>query len=263
MTYDPLDPPSVYYRVPMVVIDGPALPVGSEVGLRVLAVVAPDAPVVADGADRIPSAALRIVDWSGPWREPHNPDVEPAIAEHILDAAARGIAACDVPGWDVAGQVDDTVARAYARAAIEAVARRIRPTDDEAIDMVLGVLRLDIEKLKNTGDELATLVDRDDADDRARHAIALWNAQAHSAWAEYRATADRTPGDDTLVRVRVRTANLPALEAGVTLGTDDLTRRPIELRLVRRGDGTHDLEVVTGSAAKAATPDPVDPEIVP
>lgn len=72
----------------------------------------------------------------------------------------------------------------------------------------------------------------------------------------------RTPGDDVVVQVRVRRANLPALEAGVVLGVDDLTKEPIALRLVPRGDGTHDLEVVTNPLAKAATSDPVDARIV-
>lgn len=74
----------------------------------------------------------------------------------------------------------------------------------------------------------------------------------------------RTPGDDVVVQVRVRRANLPALEAagGVVLGIDDLTGQPITLRLVPRDDGTHNLEVVTNALAKAAVPEAVDARIV-
>lgn len=74
----------------------------------------------------------------------------------------------------------------------------------------------------------------------------------------------RTPGDDVVIQLRVRRANLPILEApdGVTLGLDALTGQTIVLRLVPRDDGVHDLEVITNALAKAATPDPVDAEIV-
>ena len=73
----------------------------------------------------------------------------------------------------------------------------------------------------------------------------------------------RTPGDDVVVQVRVRSANLPALEDGVELGVDSLTGSAIELRLVPRADGVHDLEVVTNPLSMLATPDPVDAHVVP
>lgn len=79
---------------------------------------------------------------------------------------------------------------------------------------------------------------------------------------ENRQASARTPGDDVIVQVRVRRANLPALERGVVLGLDNLTGGAIELRLVPRADGVHDLEVVTNPIAMAATPSPVDPEAV-
>lgn len=74
----------------------------------------------------------------------------------------------------------------------------------------------------------------------------------------------RTPGDDTIIQLRIRTANLPALESpdGVTLGLDALTQSSIVLRLVPRADGIHDLQVITNAVAKAATPEPVDAQIV-
>jgi hypothetical protein len=73
----------------------------------------------------------------------------------------------------------------------------------------------------------------------------------------------RTPGDDVVVQVRLRRANLPSLETGVCLGLDSLTGAAIELRLVPRADGVHDLEVVTNSIAMAAAPEAVDVEEVP
>lgn len=72
----------------------------------------------------------------------------------------------------------------------------------------------------------------------------------------------RSAGDDAIIRVRVRRANLSTLEAGVVLGVDALTLGEIELRLVPRDDGIHDLEVVTNALSAAATPDPVDVEVV-
>lgn len=86
-----------------------------------------------------------------------------------------------------------------------------------------------------------------------------WAGPRHDVVDERRA---RAAGDDTIVQVRVRSANLPALEEGVRLGMDALTQRPIELRLVRRDDGVYDLEVVTNPVAMMATPDPVDAEEV-
>lgn len=68
----------------------------------------------------------------------------------------------------------------------------------------------------------------------------------------------RTAGDDVIVQVRVRRANLPALEAGVQLGVDSLTGGAIELQLVPREDGVHELLVVTNPFPMLATPDPVD-----
>jgi hypothetical protein len=70
----------------------------------------------------------------------------------------------------------------------------------------------------------------------------------------------RTPGDDVVIRVRVRRANLPNLERGIELGIDDMTHRPIELRLVPQADGVHALEVVTNPFPMMATPEPVDVE---
>lgn len=70
--------------------------------------------------------------------------------------------------------------------------------------------------------------------------------------------AERTPGDDIDVRVRIRRANLPALLEGVTLGMDSLTRRPIRLRLVEQPDGVHALEIEANAITAASTPDPVD-----
>ena len=68
----------------------------------------------------------------------------------------------------------------------------------------------------------------------------------------------RTPGDDTVIRLRVRSANLPALEQGITLGLDNITGEAIELRLIRRDDGIHDLLVITNGLVPAVTPEPVD-----
>lgn len=73
---------------------------------------------------------------------------------------------------------------------------------------------------------------------------------------------ERTEGDDVEVRLRVRRVNLPALEAGVELGVDLLTHRPIVMQLVARGDGTHDLMVITNPIAKAKAPEAVDAEVV-
>jgi hypothetical protein len=72
----------------------------------------------------------------------------------------------------------------------------------------------------------------------------------------------RTPGDDVVVQLRVRRANLAALEEGVQLGIDSLTGQAIEQRLVRQPDGVYGLEVVTNPIAMLSTPDPVDPEWV-
>ena len=73
----------------------------------------------------------------------------------------------------------------------------------------------------------------------------------------------RTQGDDAIIQLRVRRANLPALEAGITLGIDYLTARPIVLRLWRRDDGVHELEVVTNPIAAALASEAVDAEVVP
>lgn len=177
----PVAPLSVDYRIPAVTIDAAVeLAIGSEVGLRVFAVVAPADSAATDSCgDRVPTAALRIVDWEGPWLEPHNPTEPPVIAEHILDAAARGIEAAAKRSDPAA--TDPELSRALARAAIESVARRVSPTNDEATAMLVGVLRLDVEKLTKTGDRMAAML--------ASHEelVALWRGLAHNDWAKHHA----------------------------------------------------------------------------
>lgn len=68
----------------------------------------------------------------------------------------------------------------------------------------------------------------------------------------------RTSGEDTILSVRVRAANVAALEAGVVLGIDLMTAGEIKLQLIKRDDGTHDLAVVTNPLAAANAPEPVD-----
>jgi len=70
----------------------------------------------------------------------------------------------------------------------------------------------------------------------------------------------RTPGDDVIIHLRVRRANLPNLEAGVRLGIDSLTGDAIQFRLAAGDDGVHELEVVTNPLSMMATPDPVNVE---
>jgi hypothetical protein len=73
----------------------------------------------------------------------------------------------------------------------------------------------------------------------------------------------RTAGDDVEVKVRVRRANLAALEEGVTLGVDLLTKRDITLQLEPHEDDVHTLAVVANSVAVASTPEPVNLERLP
>lgn len=68
----------------------------------------------------------------------------------------------------------------------------------------------------------------------------------------------REPGDDVEVTLRVRKANLPALESGVTLGIEKSTGEAITLQWVKGDDGVYEQMVVTGLFAKLATPEPVD-----
>lgn len=71
---------------------------------------------------------------------------------------------------------------------------------------------------------------------------------------------DRTPSDDdVVVQLRVRRANLAALEEGIQLGVDSLTGGAIEQRLVKQADGVYALEVVTNPFVAMAAPDAVDP----
>lgn len=74
--------------------------------------------------------------------------------------------------------------------------------------------------------------------------------------------ATREAGDDVVVQLRVRKANLSALEDGVQLGLDSLTGQPIELRLLKEPDGVYAIEVVTNPFPMLATPEPVSAEVV-
>lgn len=186
MTSDPRDgagvdsaPATVNYRLGLVTIDGPALPAGTSVSLRLFGTVGHH-----DERPSVPLAALHIDDWAGPWREPSKPL---AIAPHILDAAAAAIVA-EGARIDPGGDYSD-VARDLARAAIAAVSRRIQPTNDEAAAMVLGVLRLDVEKLTKTGDEIVSrLGDHpSDGDTPLADAVAVWRGVAHNDWAAHHA----------------------------------------------------------------------------
>lgn len=70
----------------------------------------------------------------------------------------------------------------------------------------------------------------------------------------------RPAGDDVIVPVRVRKANLEALQRGVKLGIDAVTLRPITMRLVldpREGGATvYAIEIIASSLASASVPDP-------
>lgn len=72
----------------------------------------------------------------------------------------------------------------------------------------------------------------------------------------------RPAGDDVVIQLRVRRANLPELENGIELGIDHMTARPIELRLFARPDGVHELQVITNAAMMTAAPEPVGAEVV-
>ncbi len=75
------DPTFAYYRIRQVTIDGPPLPVGTEVSLKVLAVVC---GAVFDDALGSEALVLRISDWAGPIAEAHNP-----VPAHDCDAELR------------------------------------------------------------------------------------------------------------------------------------------------------------------------------
>lgn len=72
----------------------------------------------------------------------------------------------------------------------------------------------------------------------------------------------RPAGDDVVLQLRVRRANLPALEQGIQLGIDSLTGQPIIHRLVRQDDGIYGLEVETNPVMMMAAPEAVDPKVV-
>lgn len=177
----------VRYRLSGALIDGPALPLGTEAGMRLLVEVGDS-----DGE----ALALRITDWAGPWHEPHTPSERPVIAEHILDACTQALeheAARIDPGGDYSD-----VARDLARAVIEAVARCITPTNNEAAAMVVGVLTLDVKKLTATGDQMASVLDGlawSDGD-QVRALTALWKGQAHHDWEDHHARRARGRGDE-------------------------------------------------------------------
>jgi len=72
--------------------------------------------------------------------------------------------------------------------------------------------------------------------------------------------ADRTPGDDIDILVRLRRANLPALVGGITLGMDALTRKAIRLQLVQIEPGTYALAIEANQITACSTPEPVNME---
>lgn len=58
------DPEFTQYKLREVTIDGPTLADGDEASIRLFVIVeAHDPPAL---------RSLRVTDWAGPWREPHN-----------------------------------------------------------------------------------------------------------------------------------------------------------------------------------------------
>lgn len=176
----------VHYEIRPTTIDGPPIPVGTEVGLKVLATIA--------GVDGI-VLALRINDWAGPWVEQHNDPDPPVIHPRILDAATRAVERrtgelgdwTDVADWP----------REVASTVLEEIGRRIHPTNDEATSLALGVARLDVEKLRKTGDQMATHlrdlvaeIHRDGEGETVsatEDVLAVWQGQAHNDWTDHHA----------------------------------------------------------------------------
>jgi hypothetical protein len=73
------DPRFIRYTIARTVIDGPAIPRGTEVALRLFAVVAPD-HIGTETGELIPITKLVIRDWYGPVVERHNPPGDPVDA---------------------------------------------------------------------------------------------------------------------------------------------------------------------------------------
>jgi hypothetical protein len=180
----------VRYRMGAVTIDGAPLAIGQEAAFRILGDVGP-AEIVAG----VPTFSFRVRDWAGPWTESEGPDA-PVIPDRAIAAAAAAIESAAHEADPEATEAE--LSRVFARAAMEGVARLVWPTHDEAASLALSVGRLDVEKLRGVGDQLAALLAaraRDDGDPNAATTMALWRGVAHGDWAGH--DARRRAADGT------------------------------------------------------------------
>lgn len=78
-------PKFIRYTIARTVIDGPAIPHGTQVVLRVFGDVIPDRIVSEEGV-AVPTTRIAIRDWAGPYRERYSPPGDP------IDAALEVLA---------------------------------------------------------------------------------------------------------------------------------------------------------------------------
>lgn len=147
-----VDPEFPRYRIPETTIDAPYFAQGAKVVLKLECTVAvePHSAALGNGMPIV----LRIDDWAGPRRAELDPG---PIPEALLAACASRVADALVMATLQSGGPADP--RDLAQAVLEEIGRRLHPSDSEAVTLVLGVARLDIEKLARAGDRLASEVD--------------------------------------------------------------------------------------------------------
>lgn len=121
------DPRFVRYTIHRTVIDGPAIPHGTEVALRIFGKVVPDR-IGTETGELLPITSLAIRDWYGPVVERHNPPGDP------VDAALEVLAEYVTLPYGGRRLVDDAGSpeRVRADARNREMVRRMMAAYDEA-----------------------------------------------------------------------------------------------------------------------------------
>lgn len=144
----------VRYMIPPTTMDGPAgFGRGDEVEVRLMCDVVVEG--VSDGMGG-PTALLRTLkpaDFAGPYRRSFR--APPAPVPPVVVAACAEVLEAELK----VTPESEVTPESMARVVLEQVGRMLR-ADDEASGLIIGVQRLDIEKLTRAGDALAeTLAD--------------------------------------------------------------------------------------------------------
>lgn len=178
------DPDFPLYKLEPTTFDGPLVEEGAEAEVRLVVKVVEVPPAAARERGR--PVMLRVTDFAGP-----RVDRDPGpIPRDLLEACAARVA--DLIMRHAMQAIEDPAPDQLATVVLEEIGRRLHPGDSDAVSLAIGVMKLDVEKLTKTGDEMAELLlpvahMLGKPLGEVMELLATWKGQAHRDWSHLHA----------------------------------------------------------------------------